>query len=45
MASPAHRRNILNRRFRQIGIGIVEGAPVAGSTGTTFVTDFGVRHR
>ena len=45
MNSPPHRRNILNRKFRQIGIGVAAGAPVAGSSGTTYVTDFGVRHR
>jgi uncharacterized protein YkwD len=45
MNSPPHRRNILNRKFRQIGIGVAAGAPVAGSSGATYVTDFGVRHR
>jgi uncharacterized protein YkwD len=28
MASPGHRANILTRRFREIGIGVAEGAPV-----------------
>jgi uncharacterized protein YkwD len=45
MASPPHRRNILTPRFRRIGIGVVAGAPVAASSGTTYVTDFGVRRR
>jgi uncharacterized protein YkwD len=45
MASPPHRRNILNPRFRRIGIGIAPGAPVAGATGATYVTDFGMRRR
>lgn len=42
MHSPPHRANILNRRFRDIGIGIVIGAPVGGR-GATYTTDFG-RH-
>ena len=29
MASPPHRQNILNSRFREIGIGVVVGAPQA----------------
>ena len=27
MASPPHRQNILNSRFREVGIGVVVGAP------------------
>jgi len=42
MHSPPHRANILNRRFRDIGIGIALGAPVGGR-GATYTTDFG-RH-
>lgn len=42
MRSPGHRRNILDGRFRDIGIGIVTGAPVGGA-GATYTTDFG-RH-
>jgi len=42
MHSPAHRANILSRRFRDIGIGIAPGAPVGGR-GATYTTDFG-RH-
>jgi uncharacterized protein YkwD len=41
MASPPHRRNILNRSFRQIGIGVVAGVPLRGVHGATYVTDFG----
>lgn len=45
MASPGHRRNILDRSFRQIGIGVVTGAP--GDAGTqpaaTYTTEFGRR--
>ncbi|HMJ02318.1 MAG TPA: CAP domain-containing protein [Conexibacter sp.] len=42
MRSPGHRRNILDGRFRDIGIGIVRGAPVGGH-GATYTTDFGRR--
>lgn len=47
MNSPEHRANILNGRFREIGIGIVVGVPVrdeslAGQAGATYTTDFGV---
>jgi uncharacterized protein YkwD len=41
MHSPGHRANILSRRFRDVGIGIVVGAPVNGRTGATYTTDFG----
>jgi uncharacterized protein YkwD len=42
MRSPGHRRNILDRRFRDIGIGIVTGAPVGSwDHGATYTTDFG----
>jgi uncharacterized protein YkwD len=45
MNSPGHRANILNRRFREIGIGIVPGSPAnASATGGTYTTDFGYRH-
>ena len=45
MNSPGHRANILNPRYRDIGIGLALGAPVAGSGGpaTTYATDFGAR--
>lgn len=46
MNSPGHRANILNRRFREIGIGIADGAPVkvsSSSPGATYATDFGTR--
>jgi uncharacterized protein YkwD len=47
MRSPGHRRNILNGRFRDIGIGITTGAPVAGVTAAsgaaTYVNTFGAR--
>jgi uncharacterized protein YkwD len=45
MRSPGHRANVLRRRFREIGIGIVLGAPVEtyGQTGATYTADFGFR--
>jgi uncharacterized protein YkwD len=44
MHSPAHKANILNPRFREIGIGIVDGAPVGGaSNAATYATEFGAR--
>lgn len=44
MNSPEHRANILRGGFRQIGLGIADGAPVAGQpNGATYDTDFGSR--
>jgi uncharacterized protein YkwD len=44
MDSPPHRANILNGGFREIGIGIGRGAPVAGQgQGATYATEFGAR--
>jgi uncharacterized protein YkwD len=40
MQSAGHRANILQRRYRAIGIGVAFGAPVGGS-GATYSTDFG----
>ncbi|HEX6021111.1 MAG TPA: CAP domain-containing protein [Solirubrobacter sp.] len=40
MHSAGHRANILARAFKQIGIGIANGAPTGGS-GATYATDFG----
>lgn len=47
MRSPGHKRNILNRRFRHIGIGVVLGAPddVGGQPAATYTTNFGLRVR
>lgn len=42
MNSPGHRRNILDRSYREIGIGIAVGTPVGGS-GATYVNEFGKR--
>ena len=44
MESPGHRANILRRQFREIGIGVVVGAPVGSGGGATYTADFGV-HR
>ena len=44
MHSSGHRANILNGRFREIGLGVARGAPVGGQDrGGTYVTDFGAR--
>jgi uncharacterized protein YkwD len=42
MHSAGHRRNILDRSFREIGIGIAIGSPRGGS-GATYVNEFGHR--
>jgi uncharacterized protein YkwD len=41
MHSAGHRHNMLDPRFRVIGIGIVSGAPVGSNGGATYTTDFG----
>jgi uncharacterized protein YkwD len=46
MNSPGHRANILQRAFREIGIGIETGVPVrlsVSQSGATYTADFGVR--
>jgi uncharacterized protein YkwD len=44
MHSSGHRANILNRGFREIGIGIARGTPNRSfGDGATYVTDFGTR--
>jgi uncharacterized protein YkwD len=43
MRSPGHRRNILDRTFREVGIGIVPGAPTGTPGGATYVNEFGRR--
>lgn len=40
MDSPSHRAVILDPRFRQIGVGLIDGAPVGGA-GATFVLEVG----
>jgi uncharacterized protein YkwD len=41
MKSTGHRHNMLQPRFRVIGIGIGAGAPSGGGSGRTYTTDFG----
>ena len=42
MHSQGHKDNILNGRFREIGLGVARGAPVGGQQNAgTYVTDFG----
>lgn len=45
MESSGHRANILNRRFRHIGVGVAIGAPEddQGMPAATYTTDFGLR--
>ena len=43
MASTPHRANILTGRFREVGIGGVQGTPGQGPAGGTYTTVFGVR--
>jgi uncharacterized protein YkwD len=46
MASPPHRANILRGAFREIGIGVAPGAPVAGfdaAGAATYANAFGTR--
>jgi uncharacterized protein YkwD len=46
MHSPPHRHNILNPRFREIGVGFTHGIPpMPGANGSTITTDFGMRKR
>jgi uncharacterized protein YkwD len=43
MNSPGHRENILNARYREIGIGVVAGNPSrTDGAGATYATEFGV---
>jgi len=45
MESPSHRKNILSRRFRHVGIGVAIGAPqdAMGRPAATYTTAFGSR--
>jgi uncharacterized protein YkwD len=44
MNSPGHRHNILNRKFREIGLGVARGVPIRKNyDGATYATDFGAR--
>ena len=41
MNSTGHRHNILNRSYREIGVGVALGSPGYGSRGATYTTTFG----
>ena len=42
MESPGHRANILQRRFDEVGVGVVRALPVRGlSRGATYAAEFG----
>ncbi len=42
MGSPGHRANMLDRRYREIGLGVAAGNPVLGNdAGATYATTFG----
>lgn len=41
MRSPGHRANILNGRFRHIGVGIGRGSPTGTAAAATYTTTFG----
>jgi len=43
MRSTPHRRNILNAKFRELGLGVVRGVPGNRRRGATFTTVFGRR--
>lgn len=44
MESPGHRRNMLDRRYREIGIGVIARGPVRTELpAATYTTTFGVR--
>jgi uncharacterized protein YkwD len=41
MQSPGHRANILDRKFRDMGMGVALGTPEGDSAGATYALDFG----
>jgi uncharacterized protein YkwD len=43
MASAGHRANILKKAYRELGVGVAIGVPLADAEGTTYTVDFGVR--
>jgi uncharacterized protein YkwD len=43
MHSPHHRANILDKAYREVGVGIKRGIPSTGHGGATFTVDFGAR--
>lgn len=44
MKSPGHKANILQPRFREVGIGIVRASPRGQSNAATFAAEFGRRY-
>jgi uncharacterized protein YkwD len=45
LASPGHRAVLLDRAWRELGVAVAAGAPVAGVTGgVTYTADFGRRN-
>jgi uncharacterized protein YkwD len=43
--SPGHRRLVLKRGFRDVGIGVVAGYPFGSAAGATYAVVFGRRER
>ena len=43
LASPGHRRTMLTRKWREIGIGIVQGTPRGHRNGATYAAEFAMR--
>jgi uncharacterized protein YkwD len=44
MHSPPHRANILDRHYRDVGVGVARGFPMGGAGGAaTYTVDFGAR--
>jgi uncharacterized protein YkwD len=43
MRSSGHRANMLNGRYRELGIGVRPGVPKNAGVGATYTIDFGVR--
>jgi uncharacterized protein YkwD len=41
--SPGHRANLLDRSYRELGVGVVLGVPVSDTGGATYTVNFGVR--
>ena len=44
MKSPGHRANILRKKFRHIGIGVVKASPMGSRNAATYAAEFGRRY-
>jgi uncharacterized protein YkwD len=44
LGSPSHRRDLLRRRWREVGVGVVRGTPLGARGGFTVVVEFGRRY-